>query len=478
MKKFILGFLLCCVAIYSVACGEPPQFETQQQMYAYMEGVWLAESPDCPQHYVFQNGHIYVLTDAAYSNAVQKVLDTAWESGGLDAWPHQTFDLVTQMLEIDEIWQVIDQNVTYQPSSGTILFDTVQSQIVIDGDSVHLKSSGSEAPMTKVSDPLELTGEYYEELFYQLRNHFIVPTKTLLPSLEKVESSIRVIEPFVRYYKVVEQKEDTIVYAMDSALHSSTNGKLTVSKESLYFYPGTDSSTKKPRYSIEYCPSSDGPELILTSGTRDFSLSTMIRVANFGVLSNIPDLLSSSELEALFAETVPGASGEYLFQKTVHDISYQITKSADSAYMELQIDFPDMLRLPELKKPVSSGLDQLDFSKAWRIVCEYDDTVYIDHYVLMEDGTCYVVYADELEPTAGGKGTYKIEEDSISFDILVNWEQRKYKYTFDHNLGAFRSYDAGLPNSVEYHLEADDNSVEKITELAKALMYAPEDSEE
>lgn len=193
MKKTIVFMLAVVLMLSMIACGNDAhsnnkQFANKEEMLQYLQGVWAVESASgVTHHFIFQGDQIFITTDAKYQIGVMKLLDTAHQSGELNALLSQNFATISQRMALEDFC-IIPDPITWLPETGEITVEAGKlvsdkysnvEVISISENSVSVKSliPGYSGSMTKLSGTVD-SSEHFETLFNNVVNIYLKNLKT------------------------------------------------------------------------------------------------------------------------------------------------------------------------------------------------------------------------------------------------------------------------------------------------------------
>ena len=451
MKKLIGFFALFFLLLCMTACnnnddhtdlGNSMKFTSSEEMLKYMDGMWVTEdNADAKSYYIFQNGQVYVMTDAMYCAQVTKILDSTLQNGGLDALYVQDFENISNRMHLNDISTKPDP-VTLFPEDGIIkLYDGKydEESIVITEDAVLLVAKDTEntAVITKLSNTADFSHNDFSSLFDAVKkNYTSVPASWLFPSAGEYAEVIKEFYPDIEYFVLVNKTNDSATYTSDGKTKDSYS-TFFVSNDSVIY--------SRDKLVITYTPGSSSYDLLVMDKKYP-NLAQLLQYVE-PVLNCFPGTLSTSEIVERFENEHTVSSGWRTLVITTDGITCTINQTTDNKEMLIRIEVANSIQLPEefeIKEdatitettPMQSGtLEQLlDGSKCWVGKWKFEGWEYNVYYVFKEDGNCYFALGSNTYLFGAGMGTYTVADGNIiSVDLMMNGKKCPATYIFDPN---------------------------------------------
>ena len=487
MKRTILVFVLCSLLLCFAACGNAgtpavennPRFNSNEEMLQFMEGMWVAEDDtEEKNYYVFQDNQICIITDALYSAAVEKLLDSALQNGGLDVLSKQDFETVAKRMYLSDI-SFVPEPIMLYPKSGEIKLNKGKSDeetIAIINDTVFLKNTATETGVTmkKLSDTTDFSIKAFQPLFDTVKDACEVPAGYILMPTEEygemVKTMLTDFSPTI--WRETRPDENSIVY--ETIPEWFAVGKLLISNKEIdlkyaatydtkYFNAATSTFEKISTLKIYYQPERPSVGTMQSSSTK-INITSLMQYCLYAVKDypgvykdsaalyadmkahgetkistyDISTTLKLNGVEYWLTEGPSGTSATFVIQ--IHD-TIPLKQALDIVGKDKNVEenkntetnTPANDNIEPTTTPTQSGtLEQLlDGSKSWVGEWEHDGWLYNVFFVFKEDGTCYFALGD-MELFGAGKGTYTVKDNkTISLDLKMNGEKSSATYTFD-----------------------------------------------
>lgn len=209
--------------------------------------------------------------------------------------------------------------------------------------------------------------------------------------------------------------------------------------------------------------------------TREEGIQLGIELATLPVLSCDPNFDAQSGLTWHMEQITQETDSSLGSCKYTRD-NWEYSLTVDDISVMIHATKQDNIT-PTTPTQGSDLAQMLDLSKGWKVdfVCEETEGTF--HYAFLKDGSCYLLMSDGFSPWGGGKGTYRINGNSLELSISMDGCRFDYSYDFDPQTGTL-THTSGTPvfaglaaTGDKYKLEEDDaNTASKIKEMAQGFI--------
>lgn len=447
MKKFVTVLMFCLLLVCATACSNNMKFDSEEAMLAHMEGMWVIDTVlDEKEYYIFQGGKIYTSSDHQYSSQVEQSLEEIANSGNTEAFPYQTFDVVSQRLYVEDL-MYLQENVTFKPDKGTIILDAgkgYETRIVIGENAIERFENGNEFGLTliKLADAPDFKTDHFRELFQAVRDEWTVPIEHFICTTEEYLTPLAYMHSVIQNFTLVSESNGTSVYTLGGIV-DDPYGALILSEENIMFFFGEDYKGDLLR-SVEYRPKGNYNIMITDRTTADLGELLLYTVP---VLENVPGAYSKvADMLALYEQQSTVSGGVRSLDVTIEGITYRINRTTDNMETVITIYLPDELPIPAKDsnpsgtesttpsetEPQATGLfGKLDYNTVWTADYTITPWEYTLYFAFEENGTCYFALGDSTAVMSAGSGTYTAGEDnSLELKLTIDGIPGQYAYQF------------------------------------------------
>lgn len=508
MKKVLCAILIISVLLSFAACGSP-RFESEEEMYSYLSGLWRVDTLQQDRYLAFVEGEIYQINAADVSSYIEKKLDNVLKTEGCGALLElQERNVYEEMLAQGKLG-VAFENVEVNPKKGIISINPgefYEEQIIVEGDHVGIKDVDDEytLDMDKLSDKIEFPKDKFQEIYRETVENYTISIAQLAYSPEAYGEIVRTIHPEIDSWYLTENSNDLTVYTTSGTTHY-TGGLFMVSKDDLLFSKGIAAdgdSDLRVMYDLEGVLAADY-ELFVHQESKS-SPRDVLRYAE-PLLQLLPGAPTVNEIIHAFERNGKVSYGMKSFEETVNGYRYMVTQNVTGDNTSFYLYLPTEIKLSDIpedwgeqqepeatepdtlpeEEPTQSAMEipdgpglfgKLDYTKTWRTQCSVDGYPYNLFFVFQEDGKCYFVLS-EWEIIGGGEGTYQVSDPyTLTLDMTISTVKFHVTYTFDPATNSLTIVsDEGIlgKKGEVYRLEHDPgNDVEKIKSFGMMLANA------
>lgn len=498
IKRFAITVLLLLAILCLSACGKNTgssvtaprtnpqaatvQFQSQDEVFDILNGVWVDNAEGEAVFYVFQDEQLLWITQSGFQDATKQLLDSTLENKNVKALCRLDLQAAAQYASTADLLGINHYTVSADVDDGTILADDGQFNsryIMIEGDQISIQDPDTDTyvSLQRISDEPELSGELIEALFQETKNNYQVSTTSFWTDAREYGDLVMLNNPQIDTWFEPVSTADTLIYKTPD-WNTSISGVFTVSDDAVdYVYKQNVSvvwgQDAKPTYLIQYRPSSGS--FTIFDKYNSFNLPLMVDYG-FHTVKNFPGAFQDSATlySTIRAHSPELSSGAQTWTMYHNGLTYTLVEQSDGTMGIFEIEADETVTLgdilqwaPEYAQAVPeavcaqcgtaqdaneldpSGLcrdcqnsiptvtfpehfdsfaEGLDCARVWRIDGpNLYGTVWYADLAFAEDGSCYIIefHGDPADiyktRVLRCMGTYEIQENTVK--IIIRYEE-------------------------------------------------------
>lgn len=364
MKKFLTAIIVLTVLMGMTACGNS-DFKSQEDMFAYLNGMWVVDDLDQNEYYIFQNGQVYQIEDWSLKNTMETYMDNILKNSGLDSLYCLDYKTVLAKLTTEDILGNPFSDIEINHKKGTIVLNKDKSNekhIIIDEGSVHIKNAEEKDTilLKKISDEVDFTDVHFEDLFNAAKNNYTVSTAQFWTDAKEYGNMIKNYNPEVDGWELTTQNETTTIYESSkwvpniSGALIITDTSVTFTKKVSLLNSWTSNIDWNPSFTVHYTPN-EGKIIIMDQDNLSLDLPLLIQYAANAV-RNFPGAYEDyMELyNILAAEKGTTSNGVFTVEKTINGLTYKIQMGTDGYWAMVTVTANETLKLSTIMSCIES----------------------------------------------------------------------------------------------------------------------------
>lgn len=356
----LIPLLSACNVSDVTSMFSKPKFETQEAMYAVVNGLWQIEDFSNDSYLLIENDHIQQIDTAVFKRAVQDLVLFTFENKGLDELRELTFEsTLTQLTESDVLGNT-NLFVTADPHKGIITLSNGNQYtryIVIEDNTVGIRDENEDTvtSLNKISDSADLTAEPFKNLFLHIKNYTSLPVQTLWMDARSFGSYIYACEANSIWWTLTQDTEEATIYETLEYI-PTLSGTLVIQDDSVDFVKKINIDSMDPYFEpyfyIQYRPL-EGKITIMDNDNTSLSLLRLIKIGA-QAMSAYPGAYDDYiDLNNALAEANKSVSdGFTTITLERHGLTYTMEYTADGSWARFVILCADNITLADMLKMI------------------------------------------------------------------------------------------------------------------------------
>ena len=257
MKKVLAAIIVLAVLVGITACGNSC-FKSQEDMFAYLNGMWVVDDLDRNEYYIFQDGQVHQMEDWSFKHEMETYLDDTLKNTGLEALCRLDYKTVLATLRTEDILGNPYSGIEINYQKGTIVLNKDESNekhIIVNESSVGIKYAKEEDTtlLKKISDEVDFTGAHFEDLFNDAKNNYTVSTTQFWTNTKEYGAMVKAFNSEVDGWELTTQNDTTTIYESNKWV-PDISGSLIIT-DTLVSFSKEVSLYNKWTYGIDFNPS-------------------------------------------------------------------------------------------------------------------------------------------------------------------------------------------------------------------------------
>lgn len=261
MKKVIGLIVLCGLLLSLAACGAP-QFESQETMFAQLNGMWIDETTG--KYYIFQDGNAYTLFDSSFTYALESHFSSVLREKGIDALVQLDLQTALNGMGVEKILGSTS-DLQADPKKGTMILDPgayIEEHISVRPEGVTVKEASEEtaSPLSKIANSTDFSGKHFAELFAEAKENYRISTDQFWADTKEYGAMVKAFNSEIDGWELTTQNETTTIYESNKwvpDISSSlviTDNLVSFSREVSLLNKWTDGIDFNPTFKVLYTP--------------------------------------------------------------------------------------------------------------------------------------------------------------------------------------------------------------------------------
>ena len=179
---FMIVFMLtACAGSSASSKHNKPKFESQDEMFAVLNGMWVLDEAPTNNHLIIHNDQIQLIDKASFKQALETVMYSTLENEGDIALIQLDFQSALDKITADNILENTYCDVSVNTKQGIVnIRDSHgnERQIVVDNDHIGISNNGDDKVITlkKVCETADFSGDYFQYIFNVTKENLPLPT--------------------------------------------------------------------------------------------------------------------------------------------------------------------------------------------------------------------------------------------------------------------------------------------------------------
>lgn len=306
MKKVIGLIVLCGLLLSLAACGAP-QFESQEAMFAQLNGMWIDETTG--KYYIFQDGNAYTLFDSSFTYALESHFSSVLREEGINALVQLDFQTALNGMGVEKILGSAS-DIQADPKIGTMILDPgayIEEHISIGPEGITVKEAGegTASHLSKIANSADFSGEHFADLFTETKENYTIPTSQFWMDTKEYGAMVKAFNSEIDGWELTTQNETTTIYESNkwvpdiSGSLIITDTLVSFSKEVSLLNEWTDGIDFNPSFKVLYTPGNS--VIIQDIDNMSLNMGLLIQYAA-NAFRQFPGALDHKEVDTLIAK--------------------------------------------------------------------------------------------------------------------------------------------------------------------------------